>query len=212
MRIIMIGPQGAGKGTQGEKLAERYVVPHVATGDLLRAAVREGSPLGQEAHSYMDAGELVPDDLVQAMLRERLARPDAADGFILDGYPRNPAQAASLLQMLEEIGAGVDAVVSLEVPDDILVTRLSARRTCPTCGRPFTISDGHPAVCADDGTPLVQRDDDKPEAIRRRLSIFHDQTAPLISFYQDQGLVVHVDGVGDIDEVSTRIAKALADR
>jgi adenylate kinase len=212
MRIIMIGPQGAGKGTQGEKLAERYVVPHVATGDLLRAAVREGTPLGQEAHSYMDAGELVPDELVLAMLRERLARPDAADGFILDGYPRNPAQAASLLQMLDEIHVGLDAVVSLRVPDDVLVARLSARRTCPTCGRPFTISDGHPAVCAVDGTPLVQRDDDKPEAIRRRLSIFHDQTAPLISFYEDQGLVVHVDGVGDVDEVATRIAKALADR
>lgn len=210
--MIMIGPQGAGKGTQGARLAQRYDIPHIATGDLLRMAVRAGSPLGVEAKGYMDRGELVPDVLVLDMLRERLSQPDARAGFVLDGYPRNPSQAESLGKLLDEVGAGLDVVVSLEVADEILIERLSARRTCPACGRNYTQQGGEPTVCAADGTELDQRDDDKPDAIARRLAIFHEQTRPLIAFYERDGLVARVDGTGTIDEVEARITKELEAR
>lgn len=209
MRIVLLGPQGAGKGTQGARLAARRGVPHVATGDILRGHVRRRTELGAKAKGYMDRGELVPDDLVTAMLRDRLLQPDAARGFVLDGFPRNSAQAEALKSLLAVVGSSLDAVVSLEADDELLVQRLSKRVTCPTCGRPFHIED---VQCPDDGTPLVQREDDKPDAIRRRLQIFHSRTAPLVAFYEADGCLVRVDGDGSMDEVFERIEKALADR
>jgi len=212
MRLIMVGPQGAGKGTQGGRLAERHAIPHVATGDLLRAEVRQGTSLGLKAREFMGRGDLVPDDLVMRMLERRLSQPDAADGFVLDGFPRNAPQAEALDRVLARAEQGLDAVVSLEVPDEVLVERLSARRTCPTCGRPYTQVGGLPVTCEDDGTELVHRADDTPEAIRRRLAIFHEHTVPLIAFYEKRDLVLHVDGVGSVDEVETRIVKELEAR
>jgi adenylate kinase len=209
MRLIIIGPQGAGKGTQGGRLAVRYGIAHVATGDLLRAATRAGTPLGVEAKGFMERGELVPDALVLDMIRDRLVQTDAAPGFLLDGFPRNDVQARALRVLLDEVGERIDAVISLEVSDAVLIERLSARRTCPVCGTPYTVALGEPETCPKDGATLVQRKDDTPEAIARRLSIFHEQTQPLIEFYEDQGLVVHVDGVGAKEEVEARIAKEL---
>lgn len=184
MRLILIGPQGSGKGTQGDRLAKRYGVAHIATGDLLRAAATTGTELGLRAKNYMDRGELVPDELVLAILETRLAASDAEVGFVLDGYPRNAAQVASLTAMLGALDHELDAVVSLEVPGEILVARMSQRG----------------------------RADDTPEAIRRRLDLFWQQTAPLLEHYERGGLLERVDGVGEKEEVEERVAKALADR
>ena len=209
MRFILLGPPGAGKGTQAVRLAERFNVPHVATGDLLRFAVEWKTDIGKLAKSYMDEGELVPDEIVLELLRTRLSRADSADGFVLDGFPRNPAQADALEANLKEIGQKLDAVVSLEVPDDLIVQRLSSRWSCATCGRTFNRPPDAGGTCPYDGMTLFQRSDDRPEVIRKRLNVFHAQTAPLIAYYEKRGLLVHVDGVGTLDEVEERIAKAL---
>jgi len=209
MRFILLGPPGAGKGTQAVRLAERFAVPHVATGDLLRFAVEWQTEIGKRAKSYMDDGELVPDEVVLELLRTRLSRGDASDGFVLDGFPRNPAQADALEENLKEIGHKLDAVVSLEVPDELIVKRLSSRWSCPTCGRTYNRPSDADGTCPVEGMKLFQRRDDRPEVIRKRLSVFHEQTAPLIKYYEDRGLLAHVDGVGTLDEVEERIAKAL---
>lgn len=215
MRLIVIGPQGAGKGTQSDRIARWFRVPHVETGKILRAAVRDETPLGKHAKEFMERGDLVPDELVVSMLEERLSEPDAANGFLLDGFPRNRAQAEALDRTLAGIGAAIDAVIDLQVPDEELVRRLTDRLTCLVCGRVYNSTNHRPVVmgrCNADGTFLVKREDDKPEAIRRRLEIFHRETAPLITFYEDRGLVTHVDGVGDIVEVQRRIVEALEGR
>jgi adenylate kinase len=209
MRFILLGPPGAGKGTQAVRLAERFNVPHVATGDLLRFAVEWQTEIGKRAKSYMDDGELVPDELVLELLRTRLSRGDASDGFVLDGFPRNVPQADALEAILNEIGHTLDAIVSLEVPDELIVQRLSSRWSCPTCGRTFNRAPDQGGTCPYDEMKLFQRSDDRPEVIRKRLNVFHAQTAPLIKYYEDRGLLVHVDGVGTLDEVEERIAKAL---
>lgn len=211
MRVILLGPPGAGKGTQAVRIAHRASVPHVGTGDLLRAAVAHGTDLGLRARAYMERGELVPDDLVLEMLRRRLEEPDARAGFVLDGFPRNPAQAEALDAILEETGLRVDHVVALEVPDDEIVARLSSRASCPGCGRTFALPGPilGSATCDYDGTPLVQRDDDLPEVVRRRLEVFRHQTEPVIAHYQRHGLLTRVPGVGEVPDVSDRIAKEL---
>lgn len=212
MRLILLGPPGAGKGTQASRIARRYGIPHVSTGDLLRAAVVQNTPLGREAKGYMDRGDLVPNDLVLGMLRERLARPDAADGFLLDGFPRNPAQAEALDGILTEIDRPLDAVIALDIPDEEIVARMAGRRSCPTCGRIYHQQTGPPqrsGVCDDDGTPLIRRQDDDPRVVRHRLEVYHDQTAPLVAFYETRGSLRRVEGVGSVEEVEARIAKAL---
>jgi adenylate kinase len=212
MRIILLGPPGAGKGTQADRIAERFGVPHVATGDILRFAVQWETEIGLRAKEYMEAGELVPDDIVLELLRRRLSEDDAQKGFILDGFPRNPAQADALEANLKDIGHSLDSVVSLEVADEVIIGRLSSRWSCPTCGRAYNRKPDEGGVCPRDGMKLFQRKDDRPDVIQKRLDVFHAQTQPLIEYYEMRGLLVHVDGVGELDEVEQRIANALESR
>lgn len=209
MRLILLGPPGAGKGTQAVRLAERCGVPHVATGDLLRFAVKWETEIGLRAKKYMEAGELVPDEIVLELIKIRLSQSDAAHGFVFDGFPRNIAQAEALEASLEEIGQHIDHAVALEVSDDVIVHRLSARASCPSCGRTYTLRNGKPERCVSDRSKLFQRVDDKPDVIRRRLEIYHADTAPLIDFYKLKGCLVEVDGIGSLPEIEARIAKAV---
>lgn len=211
MRVVLLGPIGVGKGTQGIRLAAAHGAAHVATGDLLRQAVRDATPIGLKARQYMDAGELVPDEVVLELLRERLSRPDAQNGFVLDGFPRTLPQARALGEMLVDIGQHLDAGVSLEAPEDEVVARLASRASCPVCGRPYTRPiDGDAGVCDIDGATLIRRDDDNPEAIRARLKAFHEQTQPVLDGYEREGILIHIDGMGTPDEVTERIEKALS--
>ncbi|MGA8303771.1 MAG: adenylate kinase [Thermoplasmata archaeon] len=206
-RIVFLGPPGVGKGTQAEILSKELHVPHLSTGDLLRAAVAAGTPLGKEAQGHMDAGRLVPDDLVLRILNERLSEPDARDGFLLDGFPRNLAQA----ERLEGI-TRLDAVLSFELPANLLITRLSGRRVCPTCQTVYNVATRPPRVpgrCDRDGTELIQRPDDRPEAISTRLAVYAEQTAPLLGFYRNLGLLRPVDASGDPGVVAARVHAAL---
>lgn len=212
MRFVLLGPPGAGKGTQAVILADRYDVPHVATGDLLRFAVAWQTEIGLRAKSYMDAGELVPDEIVLELLRRRLEQEDARAGFVLDGFPRNRAQAEALDAILAGIGQSLDAALSFEVPDELIVLRLSARASCPTCGRTYNLlasPPGRDEICDGDGTPLFRRDDDRPELIRHRLKVFDRETRPLREYYRERGLLRTVDGAGDVDEVLERITRAM---
>jgi adenylate kinase len=206
-RIVFLGPPGAGKGTQAGKLAKQLGIPHLSTGDLLRAAVAARTPLGVEAQGHMDAGRLVPDDLVLQILNERLAQPDARSGFLLDGFPRNLAQAKKL-----EKFTPVDAVLSFELPATVLVERLSGRRTCPTCQAVYNVVTQPPKVagrCDHDGTELIQRPDDRPEAIATRLAVYAEQTAPLHGYYHRWGLLHPIDASGSPEEVAARVRTAL---
>ena len=208
MRLILLGPPGAGKGTQAVRIAERIGVPHIATGDLLRFAVAWETDIGKRAKSYMEEGELVPDDVVLELLRARLLEDDAKQGFVMDGFPRTPAQADALEVNLHDIGHKVDEVVSLEVPDELIVQRLGSRWSCPTCGRAYNRPADAGGVCDREGMKLFQRPDDQPDVIRKRLLVFHAQTAPLIEYYEERGLLVHVSGVGTLEQVEERIAAA----
>ena len=208
----MLGPPGAGKGTQAPALAAKYDVPHVASGDILRYVVAWQFPIGLKAKEYMDAGELVPDELVLELLRIRLEQDDARVGFVLDGFPRTLPQAEALDDILGEIGQHIDVVVYLDVPDELIVLRLSARASCPTCGRTYNLLANPPRndmVCDRDGTHLFQRDDDRPEVIANRLGVFHRQTRPLVKYYEDRNLLVTVEGAGSEDEVLERIVKEI---
>ncbi len=214
MNLILLGPPGAGKGTQAERLREDFGLPHISTGDMLRAEVAAGSELGLAAKHYMDAGELVPDEVIVGMISKRVREPDAADGFLLDGFPRNAEQAAALAAGLEELGRRLSAALLIEVPDDELVRRLAGRRVCVK--NPSHIyhvefdPPKHEGICDQDGSRLIQRDDDKEETIRRRLEVYHSQTEPLIAHYDAAGLLRRFDGTRDPDEVHARIRATIA--
>lgn len=198
MRIVLLGAPGAGKGTQAQKLVEDYKVAHISTGDLLRSAVKNETELGKQAKSYMDAGQLVPDSLVIDLVKERLAEPDAQIGFILDGFPRNTAQAVTLDAELKDMGADLDGALLVDVAFPVIVERLSSRRTCKACG--YTAGP-EVTVCPRCEGEMYQRDDDKPETIQKRLDTYQSQTAPLVEYYQGQGKLIKVDGDRPIDEV-----------
>lgn len=213
MRIVLLGAPGSGKGTQAQRLMGKYGVPQVSSGDLLRDAVARGTELGKQAKSVMDAGQLVSDDIVLGLIRERLSRPDAANGFILDGFPRNIDQANALNALLEEIGQPLDAVLLLDVRNETLMQRLAGRRICQKCGTVYNIHSLPPGVtvCQKDGNELYQRPDDKEEVIGKRLSVYDQQTKPLIEHYSNLGLLRKVAGEGELEEVSERMeAAALA--
>ena len=208
MRLIFVGPPGAGKGTQCARLTARLDIPHVSTGDMFRSAVKQGTPMGVLAKKAMDAGELVGDDIVIGMVRERLAQDDVRKGFLLDGFPRTIPQAEALQALLHEIGLTLDAVVLLEVPDDLIVERIVGRRSDPETGRIYHLTfDPPPAEIAD---RLKHRSDDTEDAVRARLGAYHAQTAPLVPFYESRDLLRRVDGVGSMDDVTGRLVEALS--
>ncbi|WP_102372533.1 adenylate kinase [Enorma phocaeensis] len=206
MNIVLLGAPGAGKGTMAQKLVADYGVAHISTGDLLRAAVKGGTELGVQAKKYMDAGELVPDQLVIDLVKERLAADDAQKGFILDGFPRNTVQAVTLDSELAGMGRSIDCALLIDVEPKVIIDRLSARRTCRACGYTGTASD---AVCPTCGGEMYQRDDDKPETIQNRLDVYQTSTAPLVEYYRGQGLLKAVDGARAIDVVYADVKEAL---
>ncbi|WP_418722233.1 adenylate kinase [Enorma sp.] len=206
MNIVLLGAPGAGKGTMAQKLVADYGVAHISTGDLLRAAVKGGTELGVQAKKYMDAGELVPDQLVIDLVKERLAADDAQKGFILDGFPRNTVQAVTLDSELSSLGRSIDAALLIDVAPAVIIERLSARRTCRACGYTGAASD---TVCPTCGGEMYQRDDDKPETIQNRLDVYEKSTSPLVEYYRGQGLLKAVDGARSIDEVYADVKEAL---
>jgi adenylate kinase len=212
VRLVLVGPPGAGKGTQAQHIASARSVPAISTGDIFRANVSQGTELGQLAKSYMDAGDLVPDEVTVEMVRNRLTEDDAAKGFLLDGFPRNVPQAETLEGMLSEMGNKLDIVLELVVDDDEVVRRLSGRRTCRTCGTNWHVDFDPPTVegvCDRDGGELFQRDDDKPGTVRHRLDVYAQQTAPLVSFYATRGILIGIDATGPVDDVTDRALEAL---
>ncbi len=212
MNLIFFGPPGAGKGTQAKRLVQTLHVPHLSTGDILREAVRQGTPLGQRVKPLMESGQLVPDALVIGLVEERLGKDDAKGGFVLDGFPRTIPQAQALEGVLGKLGRGVDAVISLEVPDEEIVERLAGRRSCPACGAVYHVVSGppkQPGVCDACGADLIQREDDKPEQVKERLRVYAQQTSPLKARYGDQGLLRAIPGVGSPDGIFAEIRKAL---
>ena len=215
MILILLGPPGAGKGTQAKLLAQAYGIPHISTGDMFRDHKARGTELGKKIQAIMDAGELVTDEITNALVKDRLARPDVAKGFILDGYPRTIAQAEYLEQLLRSMGQSVDRVVSYEVAEELVVERISGRRSCPTCGAVFHVSANPPrrtGFCDKDGTALVQRDDDKPENVKKRMQEYADKTWPLKRFYQERGKVAEVEGVGTPEGILAATQLALGER
>ena len=211
MNVIFLGPPGAGKGTQAKRLAARFGIPQLSTGDILRKAVADGTPLGRQAKALMDAGKLVPDEIVNAIIEDALSSPEAAKGFLFDGFPRTVAQATALDEMLGRRGKKVEHVILLEVPTDVLVERLSGRQTCPVDQTPYGKDNPpkRPGLCDKDGAKLVVRPDDMPDRVRQRMLEYLDKTALLTGYYKTRGVVRPVDGVGTVDEVEKRIGQAL---
>ncbi len=212
MRIVLVGPPGAGKGTQAQFIASHLAIPKISTGDIFRFNVSHGTVLGRQARDYMGRGDLVPDEVTIAMVRDRLSEDDTQEGFLLDGFPRNVPQAETLEKMLSEWETRLDTVLELVVDDDEVVRRLSGRRTCHQCGRVWHVLFDPPArddTCDDDGSELFQRDDDREETIRHRLEVYQDQTAPLIAYYADQGILLGLDATGPVEEVTDRALSSL---
>ena len=213
LNLILFGPPGAGKGTQAERLRVDFQLPYIATGEMLRANVKDGTELGKEARKYMDAGELVPDELIVAMVADRLQEEDARDGFILDGFPRTTEQADALAEQLSDLGRRITTVLLIDVPDEEVIRRLSGRRVCVKAGHNYHVEFDPPkrqGVCDQDGSRLIQRDDDKPELIRKRLQVYHEQTEPLVGYYDEQGLLRRIDGTRDPTEVHDHIRAVIA--
>jgi len=212
MRIVLLGAPGAGKGTQAKKLIEKYGMPQISTGDLLRAAVAAGTPLGKEAKSYMDKGELVPDSVVLGMVEERLKQDDCKKGYILDGFPRNTAQAETLDKMLVSLNMPLTAALSVDVPFEDLMKRLTGRRTCKSCGQMYNVFFKPPkkeGTCDKCSSDLFQRDDDKEATIKKRLEVYSAQTEPLIGYYKNKGILKSVAGTGSIDEIFNKVCAIL---
>jgi adenylate kinase len=213
LNLVLLGPPGSGKGTQGERLQEDLRLPYYATGDILRAAVRDETELGRAAKGYMDRGDLVPDEVIVGAIGERIDSAEAADGFILDGFPRTVPQAEALAAKLEELGRALTGVLLIDADEDEIVRRLGGRRTCVENGHVFHVEFNPPekeGVCDIDGSELIVRDDDKPEVIRHRLDQYHEKTEPLIDFYDHQSLLRRIDGAAAPDEVAARISRTLS--
>jgi adenylate kinase len=215
IRVVLLGPPGAGKGTQAKLLQERFQGCQISTGDILRKAVADRTPLGKEAASYIECGALVPDGVILNLVAERIKDKDCANGFLLDGFPRTATQADGLQQILRSLDQELDGVLSVQVPSQVIVERLSGRRTCQDCGAMYHVTFG-PAkkdgVCDQCGGALYQRNDDNPETVETRLKVYENQTAPLVDYYRERGLLRDIDGVGTVAEIHKRVAQALGDR
>ena len=212
MKLIMLGAPGAGKGTQAKKIAAKYQIPHISTGDIFRANIKAGTELGMKAKSYMDQGQLVPDEVTIGMLLDRISQDDCQNGYVLDGFPRTIPQAESLTAALKERGEEMDYAVNVDVPDANIVERMSGRRACLGCGATYHIVYNAPkaeGICDACGEKLVLRDDDKPETVQKRLSVYHEQTQPLIDYYKQEGILAEVDGTQDMEKVFQDIVKIL---
>ncbi|MGM8216166.1 adenylate kinase [Bacillaceae bacterium W0354] len=212
MNLILMGLPGAGKGTQAEKIVEKYAIPHISTGDMFRSAIREGTELGNKAKSYMDQGELVPDEVTIGIVKERLSKPDCNEGFLLDGFPRTVPQAEALEALLNELGTSLDYVIHVNVPKQKLVDRLTGRRICPECGSTYHVEFNPPkteGICDHDGATLIQRDDDTESTVKNRLNVNLEQMQPLLSFYENKGYLVEIDGDQHIDEVFQQIDQTI---
>lgn len=214
MKLIMLGAPGAGKGTQAKMIAEKYGIPHISTGDIFRANIKGGTELGMKAKSFMDQGLLVPDEITIGMLMDRIKEPDCEGGYVLDGFPRTIPQAESLTTALKGMGTAVDFAINVDVPDEAIISRMAGRRACVKCGATYHITYNPPkkeGVCDVCGDALVLRDDDKPETVKKRLDVYHDQTQPLIEYYKVQGALAEVDGTQDLDKVFQDI-RAILDK
>lgn len=212
MKIIMLGAPGAGKGTQAKRIAEKYSIPHISTGDIFRANIKNGTELGKKAKTYMDKGELVPDSLVVDLVIDRFKEADCVNGYVLDGFPRTIPQAEALDAALKAIGEKVDYAINVEVPDENIINRMSGRRACVGCGATYHIKYNPTkaeGICDACGQELILRDDDKPETVKNRLDVYHNQTQPLIDYYSNQGIMKEVDGTVDMDEVFDAIVAIL---
>lgn len=214
MKIIMLGAPGAGKGTQAKQIAEKYKIPHISTGDIFRANIKNGTELGNKAKTYMDQGLLVPDELVVDLVVDRVKQEDCENGYVLDGFPRTIPQAEALDKALEAIGEKIDYAIDVEVPDENIVRRMSGRRACVSCGATYHLVHIPPkteGICDKCGKELILRDDDKPETVEKRLKVYHDQTQPLIDYYTKKNVLVEVDGTVDMSEVFAAIVKILGE-
>ena len=212
MKLIMLGAPGAGKGTQAKKIAEKYGIPHISRGDIFRANIKNGTELGNKAKSYMEQGLLVPDELTCDLVVDRIQQEDCSNGYVLDGFPRTIPQAEALKAALEKLGTTIDYAINVEVPDENIVTRMGGRRACLACGSTYHIVYNAPKVedvCDVCGAKLVLRDDDKPETVQKRLTVYHEQTQPLIDFYGKEGVLVEVDGTQNLEDVFQAITKIL---
>ncbi len=212
VRLVLLGPPGAGKGTQAVRIAEKYNIPHISTGDIFRKNVKEGTPLGKKAKEFMDSGALVPDELVVALVEDRLKAPDCQDGFLLDGFPRTIYQAEALDECLSKMGSKLDYVVNLNVDEDELLDRMIGRRVCRQCGTPYHVTNMPPkveGVCDSCGGEVYQRADDTEETVKNRFKVYQDQTSPLIAYYEESGNILHIEGVGGPDAVFAAIVNAV---